>query len=123
MLKDKTNVKRFIDANGVRCLVDLVTLSHLHTSRATTPSQTFMLEASQEQQNREEPEWYYTKVAVMLRIAVQVLQGDTKHKEGPIAFSDIRELFKNGDIHKDTKMWAQGMEGWRSLKSIPQLKW
>lgn len=62
LLLNKLNVKRFIDANGVRCLVDLVTLAHLHTTRATTPSQTFMLEASKEQSSHEEPEWYYTKV-------------------------------------------------------------
>ncbi len=28
-----------MDANGVRCLVDLLTLAHLHTSRATVPMQ------------------------------------------------------------------------------------
>ena len=28
-----------MDANGIRCLVDLLTLAHLHTSRATVPTQ------------------------------------------------------------------------------------
>ncbi len=33
------NVKDIMDANGIRCLVDLLTLAHLHTSRATVPTQ------------------------------------------------------------------------------------
>ena len=33
------NVKDIMDANGVRILVDLLTLAHLHTSRATVPMQ------------------------------------------------------------------------------------
>jgi DnaJ family protein C protein 13 len=40
LLKNRKNAKLFIDAGGVRCLVDLVTLAHLHTSRATVPLQT-----------------------------------------------------------------------------------
>ena len=31
-----------MDANGIRCLVDLLTLAHLHTSRATVPTQVRM---------------------------------------------------------------------------------
>ena len=33
------NVKEIMDANGVKILVDLLTLAHLHTSRATVPLQ------------------------------------------------------------------------------------
>ncbi len=33
------NVKEIMDANGVRILVDLLTLAHLHTSRAVVPTQ------------------------------------------------------------------------------------
>jgi len=33
------NVKEIMDANGVRILVDLLTLAHLHTTRATVPLQ------------------------------------------------------------------------------------
>ena len=33
------NVKEMMDANGVRVLVDLLTLAHLHTTRATVPLQ------------------------------------------------------------------------------------
>jgi len=58
LLKNFKNVKRFIDAGGVRCLVDLVTLAHLHTNRATVPMQTLMLEGSAAQMSMEEAEWY-----------------------------------------------------------------
>jgi len=33
------NVKEIIDANGVRTLVELLTVAHLHISRATVPMQ------------------------------------------------------------------------------------
>lgn len=33
------NVKEILDVNGVRVLVDHITLAHLHTSRATVPLQ------------------------------------------------------------------------------------
>jgi len=33
------NVKEIIDANGVRALVELLTVAHLHISRATVPMQ------------------------------------------------------------------------------------
>lgn len=33
------NVKDVMDSNGVRILVDLLTLAHLHISRATVPLQ------------------------------------------------------------------------------------
>jgi len=33
------NVKDIIDANGVRALVELLTVAHLHISRATVPMQ------------------------------------------------------------------------------------
>lgn len=33
LILDKRNIKDILDANGVRILVDLLTLAHLHTSR------------------------------------------------------------------------------------------
>ena len=37
------NVKDLMDSNGIRILVDLLTLAHLHVSRATVPLQVCML--------------------------------------------------------------------------------
>ena len=33
------NVKEMMDVNGIRVLVDLLTLAHLHTTRAVVPFQ------------------------------------------------------------------------------------
>ena len=38
------NVKEMMDVNGIRVLVDLLTLAHLHTSRAVVPLQVISLE-------------------------------------------------------------------------------
>ena len=35
----RRNVKELLDANGIRVLVDLLTLAHMHTTRATVPTQ------------------------------------------------------------------------------------
>ncbi|CAI8017292.1 DnaJ homolog subfamily C member 13 [Geodia barretti] len=35
----------------------------------------------------------------------------------------MKELWKESTIHQKTRCWAQGMEGWRPLEQIPQLKW
>jgi DnaJ family protein C protein 13 len=55
-----------------------------------------------------------------LRLGVQ---GDTRQMEGPIGFNALKEMYHQGKLDKESKLWAQGMEGWRSLKQIPQLKW
>lgn len=35
----KKNIKLLLDANGMKILVDLLSLAHLHTSRAYVPTQ------------------------------------------------------------------------------------
>ena len=35
----------------------------------------------------------------------------------------MRELWTEGTIHQKTRCWSQGMDGWRPLEQIPQLKW
>lgn len=114
LLLNERNVKLFIDAGGIRCLVDLVTLAHLHVSRATVPLQSNVLEASASQKDADdEAEWYYCKTAE-----------DMKDRIGPVGFRKLTKLYEAGEINvKDTRFWAQGMDGWRSMKEIPQLKW
>lgn len=38
-------------------------------------------------------------------------------------FSQMKEMSAEGTLRPETKCWAQGMDGWRPLQSIPQLKW
>lgn len=109
LLYHKQNVKLFLDTNGVRVLVDLITLAHLHTQRAYVPLQTSALEASPDQQRDTEKEWYYSN--------------KDKEREGPYSFGEIKELWKESSIHQKTRCWAQGMDGWRPVEQIPQLKW
>ena len=38
--------------------------------------------------------------------------------------AQLIKMYESGEINsKDTRCWAQGMEGWRPLREIPQLKW
>ena len=74
----RQNVKLFLDTNGVRVLVDLVTLAHLHTQRAYVPLQTSALEASPDQQKDTEKEWYYNK---------------DKEREGPFSYGEVSRHF------------------------------
>ena len=38
-------------------------------------------------------------------------------------FLQMKDMSAEGTLRPETKCWAQGMDGWRPLQSIPQLKW
>ncbi|KAK2561616.1 DnaJ-like protein subfamily C member 13 [Acropora cervicornis] len=110
LIKNKRNVKEMMDVNGIRVLVELLTLAHLHTTRAVVPFQSNLLEASPEMMQRDtEKEWYYGN--------------KEKERLGPFSFKDMKEMAAEGTLRPETKCWAQGMDGWRPLQSISQLKW
>ena len=75
LLYHKKNVKMFLDSNGGRILVDLMTMAHLHTNRAYVPLQTVAIEASPDQARDTEREWYYSN--------------KSKEKEGPYSFKEV----------------------------------
>ena len=56
-----------------------------------------------------EKEWYYGNA--------------DKERLGPYSFEEMKEFWDQGSIHAKTRCWAQGMDGWRPLQTIPQLKW
>ncbi|KJE90900.1 DnaJ domain-containing protein RME-8 [Capsaspora owczarzaki ATCC 30864] len=116
LLRVKTNVKLFLDVNGVRSLVDLLTLCHLHTERAVTPLQSNVLESGSDMQRDSEKEWYYS-----LSVASATAASDDR--QGPFGFDELREKYKTNVITNTTRCWAQGMDGWRKLQDISQLKW
>ena len=106
----KENAAALIQANGVKILVDLLPLAHLHTTRAIMANQSMAIEASSDsEQNCQEKEWYYGNV--------------DKERNGPVSFAELKDLFEQKLIHAKTKVWAQGLEGWRLLQQVPQLKW
>ncbi|MBN3289374.1 DJC13 protein, partial [Polypterus senegalus] len=106
---DRKNVKDVLDSNGVRILVDLLTLAHLHTSRATVPLQSNVIEASPDMKRESEKEWYFGNA--------------DKERRGPFSFEEMQGFWNAGVLSTKTRCWAQGMDGWRPLQTIPQLKW
>ncbi|XP_023933252.1 dnaJ homolog subfamily C member 13-like [Lingula anatina] len=109
LILNKRNVKELMDAGGIKVLVDLLTLAHLHTTRATVPLQSNVLEAAPDMKRDSEKEWYYGN--------------KDKERLGPFSFEEMKDLYKEGVLHAKTRCWAQGMDGWRPLSSVPQLKW
>nr|XP_050853264.1 dnaJ homolog subfamily C member 13 isoform X3 [Vespula vulgaris] len=108
LILHRRNVKEIMDQNGVRALVDLLTLAHLHTSRAVVPTQTNVIEAGPQQERIMEKEWYYN---------------DSDTRKGPISLKDLKNLYTTNKITYKTKVWAQGLDGWRMISQVPQLKW
>ncbi|KAJ8268464.1 hypothetical protein COCON_G00136360 [Conger conger] len=109
LILNKRNVVDLIDSNGIRILVDLLALAHLHTSRATVPLQSNVLEAAPDMKRESEKEWYFGNVE--------------KERRGPFSFEEMQELWSSEELNAKTRCWAQGMDGWRPLQTIPQLKW
>ncbi|CAG9563804.1 unnamed protein product [Danaus chrysippus] len=111
LILHKKNVSEILEWNGIRILVDLMTLAHLHTSRATVPAQSNVLEGPNVQGDTDR-EWYYN-----------LEKGDQLTRKGPVSFTQLKDLYKSGEINNKTKCWANSMEGWRALGGVPQLRW
>ncbi|CAH0401433.1 unnamed protein product [Chilo suppressalis] len=111
LILHRRNVSEILEWNGIRILVELMTLAHLHTSRATVPAQSNVIEGPS-QQGGGDREWYYN-----------LEQGDKVQRMGPVSFQQLKDLYKSGEINNKTKCWANSMEGWRAVGSVPQLKW
>lgn len=73
------NVRDFVDAGGIRILVDLVTLAHLHTSRAVIPTQTNVIEAGPGMEVAQEKEFHYNT--------------EKNGRQGPVNFSEVPSVF------------------------------
>lgn len=78
LILHRRNVRELIDAGGVRILVDLLTLAHLHTSRAVIHTQTNVIEAGPDMQIAQEKEWYYNT--------------DKTGRKGPVSFDEVGDL-------------------------------
>ncbi|XP_037713474.1 dnaJ homolog subfamily C member 13 isoform X1 [Drosophila subpulchrella] len=111
LVLEKSNSRALID--HVQCLVDLITLAHLHKGRAQLNTKTNVIEAGPNMAAYEEKDWYYNIEK----------DGQKPERQGPITYSELKELWQKGLITPKTRCWAIGMDGWRSLQQIPQLKW
>ncbi|KAH0627267.1 hypothetical protein JD844_002784 [Phrynosoma platyrhinos] len=79
LILNKKNVKELMDSNGIKILVDLLTLAHLHTSRATVPLQSNVIEASPDMKRESEKEWYFGNA--------------DKERSGPYSFNELLLTF------------------------------
>jgi DnaJ family protein C protein 13 len=103
------NVRDILESGGVRTLVDLMTLAHMHTSRAVIPTQTNVIEAGPGMQLVQEKEWYYNT--------------EETGRNGPVSFQEMKDLFKKNVINHRTRCWAMGLDSWKTVSQLPQLKW
>ncbi|KPI90185.1 putative endosomal trafficking protein RME-8 [Leptomonas seymouri] len=110
LLKARHNIKLFLDHDGLSPLMELVTVAHLHVDRAQfkSASNTIEYAGNLKELQGQEKEWHYTKSGA---------------KDGPVSFSELKELYKSGEVTATSKVWAQGMSGWREFRSVAQLRW
>ncbi|PWV15681.1 putative endosomal trafficking protein RME-8 [Trypanosoma cruzi] len=110
LMRVRYNVKLFLDCDGLKPLVDLFTLAHLHVDRPQLRNATNAIENNVDTTDLQdqEKEWYYTRDGA---------------KQGPISYIRLKQLYEEGEIKTDTKVWAQGLSGWKELKEVPQLRW
>jgi DnaJ homolog subfamily C member 13 len=73
----KSNCRPIID--NINCLVDLITLAHLHRGRALPNTKTNVIEAGPNMKHHEEKDWYYN------------LEKENEKPErcGPVTFSEV----------------------------------
>ena len=41
---------------------------------------------------------------------------EAKEKLGPVGITRLKELYAEGEINKESRAWAQGMDGWRPIR-------
>ena len=80
----------------------------LNLWRAVVPTQSNVIEAGPNISRDNEKEWHYQ------------LSGETK---GPISFHELKNLWAADSLNAKTKCWAMGMDGWRTVQNVSQLKW
>nr|CAH8867302.1 unnamed protein product [Trichobilharzia regenti] len=129
LMLNKVNVMSFVDADGVRVLIDLACLAHLQTNRAPTPFQSNVLKASAEQEiagsgANTQREWWFinsnrTSITNNIDTSKKVTGGGeagglpksgSNPIQGPVSFMELRQLIKDERIIATTKLYAQGLD-------------
>ncbi|MFC7356074.1 SPFH domain-containing protein [Jejudonia soesokkakensis] len=54
--------------------------------------------------------------------AVQYFYAANGAQAGPVSFEQLKALFANRTVNKDTLVWKQGMSEWAALHSVEELK-
>tara|TARA_B100000809_G_scaffold35525_2_gene31231 strand:- start:182 stop:1315 length:1134 start_codon:yes stop_codon:yes gene_type:complete len=55
-------------------------------------------------------------------LAVQYYYSHNGQQTGPVPFDQLKALFANRTVNKDSLIWKQGMANWAALKDIEELK-
>ncbi len=55
-------------------------------------------------------------------VAVQYFYAANGQQNGPVVFDQLKALFANRTVNKDTLVWKQGMANWTALKDVEELK-
>ncbi len=55
-------------------------------------------------------------------VAVQYYYAANGQQAGPVIFDQLKALFANRTVNKDTLVWKQGMTNWTALKEVEELK-
>jgi DnaJ homolog subfamily C member 13 len=96
LILNHRNVRDIIDSGGVKILIQLMCLAHLHINRAQVPLASNVIESSSTMTRENEKEWYFSK--------------QDKEKVGPYSFSEMKDLQKEGAFDGKTRFWAQGKD-------------
>jgi len=54
--------------------------------------------------------------------AIQYFYAANGQQSGPVSFEQLKSLFANRTVNKDTLVWKQGMSGWTALNQVEELK-
>ncbi|MCW8980070.1 MAG: SPFH domain-containing protein [Altibacter sp.] len=53
---------------------------------------------------------------------VQYYYASNGQQAGPVSFEQLKALFANRTVNKDTLVWKQGMQNWTALSEVEELK-
>jgi hypothetical protein len=54
--------------------------------------------------------------------AIQYFYAANGQQAGPVTLEQLKALFANRTVNKDTLIWKQGMSGWTALNQVEELK-
>ncbi|OAB80343.1 SPFH domain-containing protein [Cochleicola gelatinilyticus] len=55
-------------------------------------------------------------------VAIQYFYAANGQQAGPVSFEQLRGLFANRTVNKDTLVWKQGMSNWTPISDVEELK-
>ncbi len=55
-------------------------------------------------------------------VAVTYFYASNGQQAGPISFEQLKSLFANRTVNKDSLVWKQGMANWAAIKDVEELK-